>query len=99
MVARLIRNDKTGTIAAFAALAQLVEQLFCKEKVPSSSLGGGSEPSEDADSQIGRGSGNGSSPWRKVWENRGFPRSLGGGSEPSEEGDSKKGVEYTHEPT
>src|SRR3989344_3524800 len=25
-----------------AALAQLVEQLFCKEKVPSSSLGGGS---------------------------------------------------------
>lgn len=27
----------------FAALAQLVEQLFCKEKVPSSSLGSGSK--------------------------------------------------------
>jgi hypothetical protein len=31
----------------FAALAQLVEQLFCKEKVPSSSLGGGSERSKE----------------------------------------------------
>ncbi len=30
-------------IVTFAALAQLVEQLFCKEKVPSSSLGSGSK--------------------------------------------------------
>ena len=38
----LKREAEKGTMPLFAALAQSVEQLFCKEKVPSSSLGGGS---------------------------------------------------------
>lgn len=40
-------------IVTFAALAQLVEQLFCKEKVPSSSLGSGSKKRQPAHTMHG----------------------------------------------
>ncbi len=78
---KFIPNNAKFIGLNFATLAQLVEQLFCKQQVVSSSLTGGSKKTHTQCEFFpvrGKGSGNGSFPWRKDWENRGFPRRQGG---------------------